>query len=555
MYNELSRYIPDNAFTLDYRKNFEKMAEEYRKQPIIVPPYSLFKLFQETGSRVEYEAVYFDIRKRCDIFAILMLSGKNEYKEDLEDTLFAICDEFTWALPAHLYSHWSIDEKVTRIDLFASETAYMLSTIWYLLKDELSKEVADRIEYELRRRIIAPYMKNHPRWEKSNWSAVTSCNVFHTMVYLGCDEELKEAIPCLQTNAEDFLESYQDDGCCMEGTMYWSYGFEHFCFFANLLRQYTHGEIDYFKNEKVRRMARYGFVAFFDENMTLPFSDSPHRFNYNIGFYHFLKKEYPELPLPDATFAQHFGDEKRHRFAEILVSLYWYDPALTGKQTFTDNVDFPLSQVYIRNRDNYHFACKGGFNDEPHNHDDVGNLIFIKDKTFILDDAGWPEYDKWYIGTEKRYTDYICSMSEGHTVPFVNGKPQKWGREYHGDVLKAEADEIIIDLSNAYAQDGVSIVRTMTLQAEGIKITDVFTGAETVTERFITREIPEIINDREVKIGSCILRSETAKPVKISSADYTPRGVSHIGMKDLETLYMIDFLPDNVNEAQIFTVE
>ena len=48
-------------------------------------------------------------------------------------------------------------------------------------------------------------------------------------------------------------------------------------------------------------------------------------------------------------------------------------------------------------------------------------------------------------------------MSEGHTVPIVNGKPQKWGREYHGDVLKAKADEIIIDLSNAYAQDGVSI--------------------------------------------------------------------------------------------------
>ena len=62
MYNYLSKRIPDNRYTRRYLKDFPKMAEEYRAKPIPAIPYSVFKLYQTTGSRVEYEAYYFDVR-------------------------------------------------------------------------------------------------------------------------------------------------------------------------------------------------------------------------------------------------------------------------------------------------------------------------------------------------------------------------------------------------------------------------------------------------------------------------------------------------------------
>ena len=44
-------------------------AEKYRKTPISVLPYSLYKVFDKTGSRFEYENAYFDRRGRLNAFA------------------------------------------------------------------------------------------------------------------------------------------------------------------------------------------------------------------------------------------------------------------------------------------------------------------------------------------------------------------------------------------------------------------------------------------------------------------------------------------------------
>ena len=63
----------------------------------------------------------------------------------LEDTIWAICDEYTWSLPAHI--SWAKDER-TDVDLFASETGYALSEGWSAkihqtsFKEHFGKEVA-----------------------------------------------------------------------------------------------------------------------------------------------------------------------------------------------------------------------------------------------------------------------------------------------------------------------------------------------------------------------------------------------------------------------------
>jgi hypothetical protein len=67
-------------------------------------PFSLYRVYDETGERASYEAAYFDHRRRLNTFALLAMlyPEREEYLTWLEDTIWAICDEYTWSVPAHL---------------------------------------------------------------------------------------------------------------------------------------------------------------------------------------------------------------------------------------------------------------------------------------------------------------------------------------------------------------------------------------------------------------------------------------------------------------------
>ena len=75
-----------------------------------------------------------------------LIYGKDEYLEKLQDTIWVICDEYCWALPAHVNPENGCD--TTFLDLFASETGFALSEIYYLLGDKLNPLLKDRMKYE-----------------------------------------------------------------------------------------------------------------------------------------------------------------------------------------------------------------------------------------------------------------------------------------------------------------------------------------------------------------------------------------------------------------------
>ena len=91
--------------------------------------YSDFKLYWVTGDRGVYERTYFSRRKAMDCAALLSLIYPEEekYLIKLMDVIYAICDEYTWCLPAH-QGQLEPNNNV-RIDLFASETGFALSEI------------------------------------------------------------------------------------------------------------------------------------------------------------------------------------------------------------------------------------------------------------------------------------------------------------------------------------------------------------------------------------------------------------------------------------------
>ena len=103
---EKKQAILQNAFIAPYLQSLECEAEKFRGKPIAALPYSYFKLFHENGDRWYYEdseVGYFPRRGRLAAFAVLAwLYGREEDIKELTDVIWAICDEYTWSVPAHL---------------------------------------------------------------------------------------------------------------------------------------------------------------------------------------------------------------------------------------------------------------------------------------------------------------------------------------------------------------------------------------------------------------------------------------------------------------------
>ena len=59
-----------------------------------------------------------------------------------------------------------------------------------------------------------------------------------------------------------YLQGFGPDGACLEGLGYWNYGFGYFVYYADLLRKRTRGEMDWFRAEKVGRIALFQQRAF-----------------------------------------------------------------------------------------------------------------------------------------------------------------------------------------------------------------------------------------------------------------------------------------------------
>jgi len=541
MYNYFSEKFPDTKRNRTRLEYIRKEAEQLLSEPIYSLNFSKYKLFHETGDRFEYESQSMEQRRRLQLLTAMAIADDDEkWISALEDAMWAICDEATWAFPAHIAKDADVDAMLTRLDLFAAELGGALSEACYLLKNRLHRLVYERVLYELRRRIITPHLKTVMTY-RSNWSAVCACGLCSTIVHCGTREEFEKAKETLVQSAYDFLDSYREDGCCLEGPLYWSYGFSHFCFLAQMLREQTKGEIDLFKEEKVKNIALYMQKTALEQDYILPFGDASHRYRFEYCLVNFLNHEYEEFVAPDPDMlALHEYWDKRDRFARFIRDFYWTEEVLPAKKAQDSRPKqfdvFEKSQQYVRRFDNFIFAAKGGHNSEPHNHNDIGSFIIFAGGQYLLDDLGWSEYDNKYF-TSARYEN-ICASSLGHSVPIINGEGQLPGVERKASAAFTE-DRISLDISSAYEVD--KFTRDFIFQEDdSIVIEDCFENDKLqITERFVTRVKPELC-EGGVKIGCLTVTCEAPCEVQISSQEFHPRALGDLNTT--ETAYFVDFV-------------
>lgn len=497
--------------------------------------YSEYKLFFETGNREIYQAHYFDKRRRMNTYAMLSLiySDRTDYIEKLQDALWAVCSEYSWVLPAHEPNGADYDDST--IDLFAAETAFALSEIAYILKGRLAPLVLNRIKAEVKRRVIDVYVNKGPFfWETNtgNWSSVCVSHVAGAIIYNNPKlfEQLK---PRIDKTLEYFFSGFRGDGACAEGAGYWQYGFGSFVCYADLAYEYSDGKYNYFQGEKLKEIAMFLQRCMIQSNMTTSFADFDANDGFNIGLLHMLKSRYPkDIVIPELNLT--YGCNDRLRWSLYFRSLIRFNPDYIADILPSEAEHyFKDTQWFIKRTKSYGFAAKGGNNNEPHNHNDVGTFIYAKNGNQILCDIGSGEYTRQYFGLE-RYSIF-CNSSLGHNVPIINDSEQGAGENYNGSMSVSE-NKVNIDITGAY-DAGVKTVRQFELYEDRIVLCDSFKLGvnDTVTERFVSFIKPVVKKDTVI-VGEAVL--------SFNQDFWEPHitVVEHIDHKSiLREVYCIDF--------------
>jgi len=438
------------SFHENYKKQVLRLADEMRSQPIPELTEELFALFETTGNRIKYEEVYFGRRKFLAAFGMAaIIYGRTEDIKKLEHVLESVCDEECWALPAHVNRK---DDKNwrTTVDLFAAETAQTLAEIVSLVNKEgqkLSNEICERVHMEIERRVFTPFFSSKPNygcWECAghNWNAVCAGGIGSACLYLmaGKEERLQKCLDRLCNSLKHYLDGFEEDGACMEGIGYFSYGMTYFVGFAEQLYRYSNGKIDLFDNEKLKKIAQFQQKMYVKGGQTISFSDGEMHAKFRMGLTRFLAEKYEGVSVPEETLAADFETDTCYRFMGLCRDYLWTKEekeaaestaeVLHQKSDMTMRHDIlPSAQWSIcESANGVGMAIKGGHNDEPHNHNDVGSFLYIVNGEQLITDLGAGEYTKEYFGAG-RY-EILCNSSMGHSVPMPNGKTQQSG-EWH----------------------------------------------------------------------------------------------------------------------------
>jgi len=440
------------------KEDLRALTEELRNQDMPPLTEELFALYEKNGNRLEYERVYFRRREFLAVFGIAAILWRR--KEDirkLEEVVLSVCRETCWALPAHVNRAENPDWAVT-VDLFASETAEAFAEICHGLRTYLDLSLLARMKEEVCRRVLFPVMAKEPYawWETCtiNWNAVCCGSVgIAALVLMGGDPKGKAlALRMAKAQKSGYLAGFGADGACTEGLGYWNYGFSYFAAFADVCEQ-EGLPCDLFDGEKPEKIAQFQQACFFAGGRTVSFSDGDRRGRWRAGLTSWLADRYnrggkTEILFPDFSYCLRPGEDECWRFSQMYRDIVWTERLCSdlrkgicsaGLLTDADQVTIlPEAQwVICRRSQGFSWAAKGGNNDEPHNHNDVGSFFLLYGDTEVLCDLGSGEYTKAYF-SDGRY-DIFCNNSESHNVPLVRGALQKEGSAHRCTEFAPEA--------------------------------------------------------------------------------------------------------------------
>ena len=445
-------------------------------------PATLFLDFVRTGNRSRYQKASFDRREMlADLVMAECVEGKGRFLDDIVNGIWAICEESYWGVPAHLSmqkaGHGLPDVSEPTVDLFAAETAALLSWTYYLLGDRLdsvSPLVRPRIELELDRRILTPCLERNDFWwmgfgerRVNNWNPWCNSNWLTTVLLTEKNKERRvAAVYKIMRSLDNFIKIYPEDGGCDEGPGYWGRAGASLFDCLELLHSATAGKINVYNQPLIKEIARYIYRVHIHDRYFINFADASAIVNVPADLiYRFGKKIDDKKMMAFGAYTMKIRSEYSFNDQSLgrrLPAIFNYSELMSAKAAAPYLRDVWLKDIQVfaaRSKagtpEGLYVAAKGGHNNESHNHNDVGNFIIYLDGQPMIIDVGVETYTKKTFSS-RRYEIWTM-QSAYHNLPTIGGIMQAPGRQYAARNVSAKIEdsfaELTLDIADAYPEE------------------------------------------------------------------------------------------------------
>ncbi len=583
---KLFRDVNDPKIPKEKGDRIVRYAEELLDREIPLLPASVYRQYVTMGNRSNYEDIYFLRRDMAVAFAVAeAYENKGRFTEKLMDVVWAIMEESTWIIPAHiycapLYNDATLgpvfgDNALHGMDLFSAATSGALSTVYMLCKDKLDQidpVICRKMEYCLKERTIKNFLQIEVWWggmagnRINNWCPWIVSNVLLTAAIMEKDNYTREKIVTKSiTYLDNFLECYESDGGCDEGPAYWGAAGASLFDCLELIEDLSGGAISIYDSELVRNIGDYIYKVNITGNRYVNFADCAPKTHPTPG----MLIRYGEKTGSD--FLVSFG-KRQAKYGDFFFSQSHMYRSLKWLYTpFVEEESCPmplwsmlpnLGVITVRENEDsslgMFLAAKAGNNGEMHNHNDCGNFMVYYNGNPVIIDTGVGRYTKQTFSSD-RYK--LWFMQSGyHNLPSFDEIDQKDGSKYTSkNKTFSEAERSMsCELKDAYPIDaGIeSYIRKVALTNGVVTVDESISLKETkkVDFHLMLATKPTIISDCEISLPEG--RTLKFDPLlKARIEEFDPVGMDTINSWGTDVLYRLHF-ETNTDKCNVrFTIK
>lgn len=542
--------------------------------------------YERSGNRTMMEK---PMNENCTALTSLLLAelaeGQGRYVDQILNGSWQLTEMATWSLSAHLGAFQSTkrslpQERTQVVDLMAGDVGSLLSWIHYFFRDTFNKinpEISIRLKQQIQQRIIQPYLDRNDMWWQAfelkggqlvnNWNPWCNFNVLTALLLVEDNPDIQLAgIYKTMSSVDRFINYVKTDGACEEGPSYWGHAAGKLYDYLKILSLATQGKINIFDKPIIRDMGEYIAQSYIGgDKWVVNFADASAKGGGDpLLIYRYGQDVNSSEMMQFARYMENLGD-KNANFKPSRDVFRAFEDLRCYSQL--ENVAAALPQnnfkwypetqfIYLKKRA-FFFAAKGGFNNESHNHNDVGSFILYQDQQPLFIDAGVGTYTKKTF-SDDRYS--IWTMQSGyHNIPMINGTDQSFGQEYKAEnvtFLPAQ-NRFQLDIGKAYPKSANIAYwnRSYTLLQNGLDIQDDFKikGPEQANMiHFLVAQEPKI-SKGEIILNNGLAKLQFDAGQFIASFDVIPQEDARLSQVWGKELYRITLTAKSIKPTGKYT--
>lgn len=471
-------------------------------------PATAYLEYERSGNRKIMEVPYDANRQALNALMLAELAeGKGRFIDQLLNGAYMSCEMNSWVLSAHLPRQSSKrslpDFREQIIDLGSGGYGALMAWVHYFFRkpfDKINPVVSLQMRKAIKERILDPYMNDDEMWWMAfnwkpgeiinNWNPWCNSNALQCFLLMENNKDkLAKAVYRSMQSVDKFINFVKSDGACEEGTSYWGHAAGKLYDYLQILSDGTGGKLSLFNEPMIRRMGEYMSRSYVGNGWVVNFADASAQGGGDpLLIYRFGKAVNSDEMMHFAAYLlkgrKPYATMGNDAFRSLQSLLCCNELAkATPKHDMPDVTWYPETEFcYMKNKNGMFVAAKGGFNNESHNHNDVGTFSLYVNTIPVIIDAGVGTYTKQTFGKD-RYTIWTM-QSNYHNLPMINGVPQKFGQEYKATntVCDEKKRMFSTDIATAYPAEAKvkSWVRSYALDDKKLIIGDIYTLDEAI---------------------------------------------------------------------------